>query len=724
MTAPLTPAGAPGDLSIWRDEHGVVHVRATGEGDRYWGLGYAHGLDRGLQVLMMRILGQGRAAEFLDAELLEVDRFFRRMNWHGGLQGEISKLSPGSRGIVDAYCAGLNARLERKRPWELKLTGYVHEPWRPQDCVLLSRMTGYLTLAQSQAEVERLVVEMVQGGAPIEHLRELFTGLLDELDVALLRSVTLGERMVPEAVKWLGGLSPAMASNNWAVSGEHTRSGQAMLANDPHLEVNRLPNVWYEVCLESAGTDEYGVGFSMAGLPALLVGRTRHLAWGATYTFMDAVDSWVEECREGRFRRGEDEWVAFSERRETVRLKGRPASEAVELTFYENDHGTLDGDPHVSGRYLATRWAPGDSGAASLHAAIEVGRAKTVAQGMAALAPIEMAFNWVFADSAGCIGYQMSGRMPRRRAGVSGLVPLPGWDPANDWQGWVPVDELPRCVDPPEGFIVTANQDLNHLGVADPINMPMGTYRADRITEVLSASSDHDHASFGRLHMDLQSPQAARFLAIVEPLLPDNAAGHTLRAWDRSYDTGSEGAWLFEHLYAALLVGVFGRTFGEPVVRYLLDETGTFTDFYANLDRILLSEQSVWFGGRSRDDLFREIAEAALADDLAVGRWGQRQEITLAHMLFGGKLPHWVGFDRGPIELPGGRATVHQGQVYRSGGRTTSFAPSIRMIVDFASDGAWTRLCGGPSDRRFSKWYCNELTGWVDGTFKQVAADS
>ena len=89
-------------------------------------------------------------------------------------------------------------------------------------------------------------------------------------------------------------------------------------------------------------------------------------------------------------------------------------------------------------------------------------------------------------------------------------------------------------------------------------------------------------------------------------------------------------------------------------------------------------------------------------------------------MLFGGKFPLWFGFDRGPIELVGGRSTVHQGQVYRSGGRATSFAPSVRLIVDFAPEGAWTRLCGGPSDRRFSKWYCNELQGWLDGTYKRV----
>ena len=711
----LTPAEAPGDLRLRRDDQGVVHVRAGAEADRYWGLGYAHGMDRGLQTVMMRILGQGRACEFLDPDLLDVDLFFRRMHWSGGAAEEVAAMNPELRGLVQAYCDGLNARLDRRRPWELRMTGYRHEPWTPGDCMMLARMTGYLTLAQSQAEVERLVVEMVQGGVPDGHLEELFPGLLHGLDRDLLQEVRLGERVVPDAVRWLGGLSPAMASNNWVVAGRKTRSGRAMLANDPHLEVNRLPNVWYEVVVE--GADDATVALTMAGLPALLIGRNKRLAWGATYAFIDAVDSWVERCRSGTYLRGE-EWVPFRERREEIKRRGRQPHQAV---FYENDHGVLDGDPHEEGSYLSTRWAPARAGARSMEAVLGVGRATTVEEGMAAMGPLEPAFSWVFADSAGDIGFQMSGLAPRRRAGVSGLVPLPGWDAANDWQGFLTPEELPRCVNPPEGFIVTANQDLNHLGVCAPINMPMGDYRAQRIAEVLGASDQLDVEAMGTLQMDLTSPQAEALLKVLEPLLPDNACGRALRGWDRRYDVDSEGAWAFERLYEGLLVGVFGQGFGEPVVRFLLEETGAFTDFYANLDRILLAEDSAWFGGRPRDELYREIAGATL--DVAPQRWGDRQRIVMNHMLFGDKLPRWLGFDRGPLELPGGRATPHQGQVYRSAGRTTSFAPSMRLVVDFAEEGAWTRLCGGPSDRRFSRWYCSELQGWLDGTLKRVKPD-
>ena len=92
-------------------------------------------------------------------------------------------------------------------------------------------------------------------------------------------------------------------------------------------------------------------------------------------------------------------------------------------------------------------------------------------------------------------------------------------------------------------------------------------------------------------------------------------------------------------------------------------------------------------------------------------------------MLFGEKLPAFLGFDRGPVTGIGGRATIHQGQIYRSGGRETTFFPSFRIVTDLAGDHCRTNLAGGPSDRRFSKWYVSDLENWLNGTYKTLSAD-
>ncbi len=724
---------APAGVALSRDGHGVVHVD-VGDDDLAkvcWGMGYSHALDRGLQMLIMRILGQGRASELLDGsdEMFGVDCFFRRMGLNQDADGQIERLDPASRELVDAYCRGVNARWARRLPWELKLVGYKLEPWRPEDSVLLSRMVGYVTLAQSQAEMERLFVEMVQAGVDDARLRALFPNITEAWDRELLSKVKLGERVVPEAIRWLGGAPRAMASNNWVVSGARTRSGKPMLANDPHLEVNRLPAVWYELVARWGGG--YAITGTMPGLPAPLLGRTESLAWGATYTFMDGVDSWVEECRGGKRRVG-DEWKPFRKREETILRKG---GAPARITIYENEHGVLDGDPHVDGFYLATRWAPARSGAASLQAAANIWRARTVKEGMASLGRIETSWNWVLADRDGHIGYQMSGLLPRRRNGVSGFVPLPGWDPENDWRGFVATEELPRAFDPEEGFIVTANDDLNHLGLADPINLPMGDYRARRIAELLEHETAMSSADHARIQADVYSIQARELMAVLRPILEEESLRETpearlLLGWDLCYYSESKGATLFERFYRQLLLTVFGAGgLGEDVVDYLLSGTGIFSDFYDNFDRILLNESSPWYGDssasgqgdvRDRAGLFRAVFEAARGEPVLP--WGQVNQVTMNNIFFGGKLPRFFGFDRGPIPLKGGRATPHQGQVYRSGDRDTSFAPSYRLIVDLADDEAQTSLPGGPSDRRFSKWYCSELEDWLAGRYKRLRA--
>jgi len=695
-----------------RDEHGIPQIVADDIVGLYWGMGYCHAMDRGLQMLIMRILGQGRAAELLDGsdEMVEVDRFFRRMNWSGGVAEEATRLSTEARAACQAYCEGVNARFAESTPWELKLVRARPSAWTIQDSLLLTRMTGFLTLAQSQGEVERLFVEMVQAGVSDAHLEALFPGCTAGLDRAMLTEIELLERIVPEAVKWLAAAPRVMASNNWCVSGSLTASGAAMFANDPHLETNRLPNVWVEQSFR--WPDGYAILMTMPGLPAPLIGRTEHLSWGATYTFMDAIDSWVEHCRNGQFRRG-DSWIDLDRRVETIkRKKGEPIVE----TFWENQHGVLDGDASAEGYLLATRWSGANGGAQSLNATISTWTARTVSEGMKAFGDVESAFNWIFADSAGGIGYQMSGLMPRRPDDWSGFAPRPGWDERFDWQGFVGPGDLPRAHNPAHGVIVTANQDLNHLGRAKPINAPMGDYRARRITQLLAERDDHDVESFRSIQLDTYSLQAAEFLEILMPLLGTGPIADALRTWDCRYELDSTGATAFEIFYAELLSEMFGTACGTQVIEHLRDATGTFIDFYQNFDRILVAESSPWLGERRREEVW-STALAKVADQKPKP-WGKQNHLTLTNIFFGGKLPRFLGFDRGPIPIRGGRATPHQGQIYSSGGRLTSFTPSLRLVADMSAGVLHSAICGGPSDRRTSKWYTSGVDGWLAGVLK------
>jgi penicillin amidase len=204
-----------------------------------------------------------------------------------------------------------------------------------------------------------------------------------------------------------------------------------------------------------------------------------------------------------------------------------------------------------------------------------------------------------------------------------------------------------------------------------------------------------------------------------------NENARILLEWDLTYRVDSPGAVLFEHFYRELLLDVFGGApgcghrershLGHSVVSHLLDETTTLAEYYGAFDDVLLSERSLWFGLCTRDQLYR----AALARALRVRPepLGKEQQFRLTHLLFGTKLPRFLGFDRGPFPLLGGRATVHQGQLLRGKGRLIVCGPSYRFVTDLATDEMETTLPGGPSDRRFSPWYASGLLGWLKGEY-------
>jgi penicillin amidase len=635
------------------------------------------------------------------------------MNWCGNIEEEIKILNEREMGLLEAYCAGVNSVFARKYPWEFKLMGYKPEPWEKEDCIMISRMIGYITLSQSQWEIERLFLEMVQAGISKEMLDELFPGILGELDIDLIKKVKLNERIVPPDLLWNNALPRMMASNNWVVSGSKTSSGKPILANDPHLEINRLPNVWHEMVLLQE--ERYAIGTSMPGTPGIIIGRTPDLAWGVTYSFTDSVDSWIEDCKDGKYRRGTS-WIDFRRRKEIIKRKKK---EDIEIIYYENDHGVLDGNPYEDGYYLSTNWSAAKAGPKSLKQFFKVWDAKTVEEGMDAIGQMEYFFSWVFADKDGNIGFQMSGLTPKRREGISGFVPLPGWDEKNDWQGFVDHAELPRVINPEKGYFATANQDLNAFGNVKPINMPMGSYRADRISSLLEKGNNFTVDDMCKIQQDVYSIQAEIFMKILKPLLPNSSQANIFKNWDYNYSPDSKGAFLFEEFYKALFQKVFGKNgFGRDIISFLNNETGIFIDFYKNFDQILLKEKSLWFAGRSRDDIFKQAAEEALK--IKPKALGKTRKVMLSNILFGGKLPAFLGFDRGPITIVGGRASICQGQIYNSAGRLTTFCPSIRIVTDMGKDETITSIAGGPSDRRFSKWYCSDLKNHLTGKYKTL----
>lgn len=702
------------EISFLRKEMGTFEINTQTEADFYFAMGYAHAHDRTTQLLLMRILGQGRASEHLMAndEMLEIDIFFRKMNWKSGLQKEVDKFSEEELKLAQAYCDGVNQIILNERPLHFKLIGYRPEPWTIENSLLISRMTGYISLAQSQGEIERFFLQLVKQNIDEDKIKELFPGLIDGCDLSILKQLNFQEKIVPDGVKWINKVSAAIASNNWVIHGSKTFSGSPILANDPHLETNRLPNVWYEISIHL--NDRYFKGCTMPGLPACLIGRTNDISWGATYTFMDAIDSWIEDIQDGKYLK-DNQRHEFSKRTEIIRRKKK---EDYALEIYENEHGTLDGKPDQDGYYLATRWASGSAGHQSVRAIRNMLFAQDVEEGMQWIGNLEVSFNWVLADTQGNIGYQMSGLMPKRSGDWNGFYPAEGWHSTNDWQGFVSLENLPRVINPDSGYFITCNQDLNAYGTTNPINIAMGDYRFRRVTQLIDISEKHDIKSSQQIQNDLYSIQAKELTPYFLPHITHPEQLDLLAKWDFHYHPDQKAPMLFELMYRSLIHEMFSSNLGHDVADHILTETGVLADFYLNFDQIIHNENSKWFEAKSRNDLIKRVIDKV--SNVKLKRWGEINQLVMTNLFFGGKLPKFLGYDKGPFALKGGRATVHQGQIYKSGGRMTSFTPSYRFVTDMSDHYIHSTLAGGTSDHRWSRYYANEIDNWLKGIYKKV----
>ncbi len=710
--------GPRGPVRLKRNKNGIPVVSAGSKFDSAFGLGWVHACDRQLQTLLMRILLRGRAAECLKAseELIAVDRFMRRLDLFPDLVEQMKKLSPDTTAQLSAYADGFNTYLRTHRPvWELRVLGYEPEPWSAADSLFIGKVFTYFGIADIQASQERFLLELIREGLDEPRLRELYPYLCDEIDYDLIGKLTIARPVVPEPVRWLMSLPQSLASNNWAVSGEHTTSGKPLLCGDIHLEINRMPSIWQEIVISLPDNELKGV--MIPGFPGLIIGRTSRIAWSPTTSMMDMIDSRIEHCRDGQYRR-EDGWHAFSVREESIKTK---KGDTHTLRVYENEHGILEGDPYEQGYYLVSQWTVRKGcGCDDVEAILALPDAESASEAMGLFKKMDCSsFNWVVCDTAGHIDYQMSGRMLDRPHNVSGLLALPGWERRFDYRGFVDKDDLPAMHDPEEGVFATANNDLNHMGKARPINMPDAPYRVERIYQLLEQrhTSKLSIADMQKFQYDLRSLKAERFMRIIRPLLPGSRNGAILRAWNETYSPESRGATLFESVYLALLRVIFGDYgFGRDVIDHIEHKTGLIIDLGPRFDDILLSENSAWFRQHGRQQLYEKAIEEGLKEKPR--RFARTRRIRFAHILFRGSLLAHLGFDYGPAALPGGSGCINVGLLSGSPFGRTAVGPAYRQIADMSSNDLYTNMPGGPSDRRFSRWYSSEFKNWFRGEYK------
>jgi penicillin amidase len=518
-------------------------------------------------------------------------------------------------------------------------------------------------------------------------------------------------------------------SNNWVISGEHTATGKPLLSNDMHLG-HSIPDIWYEAHHTKGDGEDYDVaGVTLPGLPFVIVGHNRRIAWGFTNLGPDVQDLFNEQFNADGQVLTPEGWQRPERVREVIHVKGKP-DDVFDVIVTR--HGPVI-TPILPGetRQLALQWTIYDASNLSVPF-LEVNSARNWQEFRAAFAKFAgPSQNVVYADVDGHIGYQATGKIPVRASG-DGLLPEPGADRAHDWTGYVPFDKLPSVYDPPSGILATANGRITPNGYPYLLaNIWWGPYRTARIVHLLRDGDRFKAADMLAVQTDIAS-ELERFFCNRFVYAIDHTgkasqrvrqAAEIMRGWDGRMEKNSAAAtityWSRRNLLKLLLLPKLGSNFVD--YDWPLSAPA--------LETIITQRPPRWLPGgySSYDDVLVAAVQQTVDSqraprDLSAWQWGTQFPIEVQHPVLS-SIPvlNWFS-GTGSHPQSGSGSTVKQ--------IGFDVGPSERLTVDFANlDHSTLNIVIGQSGHLLSPHYKDQFPAWYDGTtfplpFTEAAVDA
>ncbi|MEP6992984.1 MAG: penicillin acylase family protein [Acidobacteriota bacterium] len=740
-------SGHAAPIRIEFDAYGVPTIRAQSIPDAMFGLGYVHAKDRLWQMEFQRRVGAGRLAEILGAGLVPADRFLRTVGFLRAAESSWNSLSPQTKRWLEAYAGGVAAFLESSsaRPIEFRLLRVAPEPWRPVDSLVWAKMMAWDLAGNAREEIRRSRFAAAVGP---DRAAELLPTAASEPSILTDEEWKSGPAAAPPPVSralfpgpW-SGLGEAFAaldslgfggedlgSNAWVIAGTHTASGRPILANDPHLGL-RTPSVWYLASIQAPG---YAVtGATLPGVPGVVIGHNNRIAWGLTSIEPDVQDLFVEDVdpRDASRYRHRGQWRSLETRTETIRVR---SGKDVTLAIRSSVHGPIVSDvldgAEALGPAVALRWAGLDDGDRTAEAIPALGTARNWDEFLAAVrlfqAPPQ---NFVYADVEGHVGYTASGAIPIRPRS-DGLLPVSGAG-EDDWTGTIPFEKLPRVLDPPRGFVATANNRV--VSGAYPYSFGLGwgePYRAKRITQMIESKERLDAADVAAMQLDRRSLQAEELLPLLLGTVPPDAASKDaldrLRGWDcvmapESVPAAIYAAWFVELAKMPqdeLKDTPRGRTRGRFLVNALREGSPWCDDV-----RTPKVETCADFQAASLKDAVAFL-KWTFGPDSSTWRWQRLHHARFPHDVFDKVRLLRRLFDL-DVGQGGDGSTVNVGGFSQDGSFDMTDGPSYRQVIDL-SDLSKSRYVHttGQSGNVFDSGYRDLLQEWRAGRYFEIGGE-
>lgn len=737
--------GLNGKVTVDRDEKGMAFIRAGDMDDALLALGFVTAQDRLFQMELTKLFACGRIAELAGPQAKALDTRMRTLGFRRQAARHARILDSDTQEYFQRYVDGVNAYIatrSKTHHLEFRLAGIQPEPWTVADSLAIFYYMSWDTSANLETEI---VAAMLADRLGPERARELFPLNINPDDPAT------ESRPVAQAPAWKGPLHVGsderlavlldrgpmeVGSNNWAAGPQKGWDERTIVANDPHLDARILPGTWYPAGLITPRFRVVGV--HIPGLPAIPIMRTEHMAVGITNAYGDAQDLYIETidpANPGHYLEGSRS-IPFEEVVETLRIRDKTApdgyrEEKVQVRLTSRG-------PVVSGvlpgldkdRVMTLRWAPYETMAPSL-GITDLLAATSVTDVRAALSRVNgIMLNFVFADREGNVGWHTSGKLPIRGSG-DGTLPLEVTGEGDNWEGWIPFDEMPHLYNPARGWVGTCNHAVTgHDYPYYYSSHQSPSYRYRRLKELLDPPGPRtadDHWTYQRDTKNVMAEQLAPILAGILKKHPETrAVGEIIDRWNFHDDPEHAAPTLFHAIYARLAVLTFRDELGEDTARRML---GHWYFWQERFGRMVSNGRSPWFDDTSTPKVqetletlvleaardVQEAWEAELGEDPGDWLWGKVHRLEFVSPIRrDGAGKGLVG--GGSHAAPGSVEALCRGYYdFNEPFDVTVFA-SLRMVADLNDpDKVLAVLPGGVTGRLFHPHTKDQIGPYMRG---------
>ncbi len=569
LTGSVQLRGLQGTVKVFRDRYGIPHMKAESELDAFFAQGFVTAQDRLWHMEYDRRRGSGRWAEAVGESGVAQDKMMRRFRLEASAKADYQVMDPHTKDVFDAYAAGVNAFITSgdALPVEYRITRLEPEPWQPWDG-LTAYKVRHISMGVFESKVWR--ARMVREMGP-EAAGKLFPGFEPGYLMILPPGSTSpgpldeGLKELAEGAAGLNHLNEMdTGSNSWVLCGAETATGKPILAGDSHRALD-TPSAYYQNQVACPEFDVVGLSFpGVPGFPHF--GHNGRVSWSVTHTAADYQDLYVERFQDGKYLY-KDRWLEAETHDETIKVRdGTDVHTKVTVT----QHGPViagypDQGSGLAFKYTATERA--STWPEILWRMLRVENSKELVDSMSGW--VDPCNNLLFADIHGNMGYLCRGRIPIRSR-VNGWLPVPGWIGEHEWEGDIPFDELPVSINPPEGYIATANNrpvgdDYPHYIAIDFTP----EFRVRLVTEGLKSLHRPTAEDMEQVHAQRVSIPALAYLGVVKQIDPKDAAikaaKHLLLDWNGEMNANQVQPTIYSAMRDAMLKEVLETNLTEKL---------------------------------------------------------------------------------------------------------------------------------------------------------------